>query len=141
LPALLVVLGLLVALLSMTRLTSASSSPDIVMWGHPGCPHCRAAHAYLDGLRARRSELVIVEHDVTTDASSFEDLRARSHRAGLDMVGLPSFLVRETFLVGFDTAGTTGSAIEALLPPKTSAAPPEPATRSAPGPRKGRSWS
>jgi glutaredoxin len=132
-------LALLFALLSLPGSASAESSTDIVMWGHPGCPHCRAAHAYLDGLRTRRPDLVIVEHDVTEDQASLEDLRARSLRAGLDMVGLPSFLVRGTFFVGFASAEATGSRIEALLPRAPSAAPSErasapPARRPSPAP-------
>jgi glutaredoxin len=85
------------------------------MWGHPDCPHCRAAHAYLDGLRARRPDLVIVEHDVSEDGDAFETLRARSQKAGLGMVGFPSFLVRGTFIVGFDSPEVSGPAIEARL--------------------------
>ena len=96
---------------------ASGSSPDIVMWGQPVCPHCRAAHGYLDGLRARRPDLVIVEHDVSKDEDALADLRARSQQAGLDMVGLPSFLVRGTFIVGFDSAEVSGPAIEALLLP------------------------
>lgn len=109
-------LGTLFAVAGWARPASAAS-PDIVMWGHPGCPHCRAAHGYLDGLRERRPELVIVEHDVSVDHDAFEGLRARSQQAGLDMVGLPSFLVRGTFIVGFDSPEVTGPTIEALLLP------------------------
>jgi glutaredoxin len=112
---------------------ASASSPDIVMWGHPGCPHCRAAHAYLDGLRAGRPELGIVEHDVAATPASFEELRAQSERAGVDMVGVPSFLVRGTFLVGFDTAETTGRTIEALLAPQAPASPPEHGRAHVPG--------
>jgi len=113
-PALLAFLAVLLSVLG----TANAAPPDVVMWGHPGCPHCRAAHAYLEELRDRRPDLVIVEHDVSEDAAAFEALRAHSQRAGLDMVGLPSFLVRGTFLVGFDSAETTGASIEALLPPR-----------------------
>lgn len=87
------------------------------MWGHPECPHCREAHVYFDELRARRPDLVIVEHDVSVDDGARQDLRARSRKAGLDVVGLPSFIVRGRFIVGFDSAEITGPAIEALLLP------------------------
>jgi glutaredoxin len=94
-----------------------AADADMVMWGHPACPHCKAAHAFLDELRARRPDLQIVEHDVTRAPETYEELRARTEQAGLDMVGLPSFVVRGRFLVGFDTADTTGRQIEALLAP------------------------
>jgi glutaredoxin len=89
--------------------------PDVVMWGHPDCRHCRAAHVYLDGLRARRPELAIVEHDVSNDRDALETLRTLSEQAGRTTVGFPSFMVRGAFLVGFDSAETTGSTIEAEL--------------------------
>ncbi len=98
-------------------LPAGASPPDIVMWGHPECRHCLAAHAYLDELRARRPDLVIVEHDVSADDDALEDLRARTQKAGLDVVGLPSFLVRGTFTMGFESAKVTGPEIEALLLP------------------------
>lgn len=126
------VIGTVLAVVGISRPASAST-PDIVMWGHTGCPHCRAAHTYLDGLRARRPELGIVEHDVAADPASFEELRARSEQAGVDMVGVPSFLVRGTFLVGFDSPETTGRSIEAMLAPQPPASPPEHGSAHAPG--------
>jgi hypothetical protein len=110
----LTVLSGLVCFLAGARAAHAKE-PDIVMWGHSGCPHCRAAHTYLGDLRSRRPDLVIVEHDVAVDERALEDLRSRSAKAGLDMVGLPSFLVGGELLVGFESPETTGRAIEARL--------------------------
>ncbi len=107
-------LGSVLALAGLAHPANVSG-PDIVMWGHPGCSHCRAAHAYLDELRARRPDLAIIEHDVSQDRDAFEDLRARSQTAGLAVVGFPSFLVGGTFIVGFDSEESTGPAIEARL--------------------------
>lgn len=129
--------GTLLAVVGLSDAANASA-PDIVMWGHPGCPHCRAAHAYLDALRARRPELAILEHDVAADPASFEELRARSQQAGIDMVGVPSFLVRGTFLVGFDSAETTGRSIEALLVPQAAGSSPEHGRAHAPGSEQSR---
>lgn len=129
----LALVALLIGHLVQASAAGASPPADIIMWGHPDCPHCRSAHAYLDGLRQRRPELVVLIHDVTEDQNSFEELRARSQGAGLDMVGLPSFLVRGTFLVGFDSATTTGSTILGLLPPHPSHVPVEHAPAHPPG--------
>jgi glutaredoxin len=96
---------------------ASAPSSDIVMWGHPECPHCREAGSYLDELRARHPDLVILEHDVSADEDALKDLRERTQEAGLDVVGLPSFLVRGRFIVGFHSAEVTGPAIEALLLP------------------------
>jgi glutaredoxin len=111
----LVITSVAAAVMVARTVHPATAGPDIVMWGHPDCRHCQAAHAYLDGLRARRPELAIVEHDVSQDRDALATLRARSQEAGLGTVGFPSFLVRGIFLVGFDSADITGSAIEARL--------------------------
>lgn len=123
----------LVFLLVLLANPAQAADPDIVMWGHPACSHCRAAHAFLDGLRERRLDLQIVEHDVTRAPETYEELRARTEQAGLDMVGLPSFVVRGRFLVGFDTAETTGRQIEALLAPAGSPSAVEHGPAHAPG--------
>ncbi len=115
-------LGLVVGALGWA-LAAQATVPDIELWGHPGCPHCRAAHAYLDELHDRRPDLVIVEHDVSDDELALGELRALSKEAGLDMVGLPSFRVRGQLLVGFDDAGTTGRELENLLDSSTGGSP------------------
>jgi len=115
-PRLLAALAL--ALLASSAGAAAAASggaPDIVLWGHPGCPHCRAAHVWLEELRTRRPELVIVEHDVSQDAEALAELRRQSAAAGLDRVGLPTWSVRGELLVGFGSRSTTGRKIEALL--------------------------
>lgn len=105
----------LLVLMAFAPGEARAAEPDIVMWGHPACPHCKAAHAFLDGLKAQRPDLHIVEHDVAKTPEAFDELSARTRRAGLDMVGLPSFLVRGRLLVGFDSAKTTGAEIETFL--------------------------
>jgi len=94
---------------------TAAIAPDIVMWGHPACPHCRAAHRFLDDLRRKRPELVIVEHDVTVDLESHQSLRTLLGASDSDMIGFPSFVVRGAFFMGFDSALTTGTQIERML--------------------------
>ncbi len=94
---------------------SVPGSPDVVLWGHPGCPHCRAAGRWVEELRARRPDLVVVEHDVSRDEAALEELRRVSARSGLEVVALPTWQIRGEVLVGFDSGATTGRAIEARL--------------------------
>jgi len=101
--------------LAIARPGAVAGPPDIVLWGHPGCPHCQAAHRYLDELHARRPDLVVVEHDVSRDEAALEELRRQSAAAGLELVALPTWRVRGGLLVGFESRETTGRAIEAML--------------------------
>lgn len=125
--------AVLLFLVALPASPAQAADPDVVMWGHPACPHCVAAHSFLDGLRARRADLQIVEHDVTRAPETYEALRVLSEQAGLDMVGLPSFVVRGRFLVGFESAETTGARIEALLAPANPPAAVEHGPAHAPG--------
>lgn len=80
-----------------------------------GCPHCGAAKAFLAGLAAGRPELRIVLRPVDRDAAAREDLLRISRQAGVWPPGVPTFVIGERVLVGFDAAGRTGAELVALL--------------------------
>lgn len=108
--------ALVLALLSLLAPTLAwGRAPDLEVWTHPDCGHCRAAHVFLEQLQVRHPDLVVVEHDVSLDDAAMDDLRKRTNEAGLASVGLPTFSVRGVLRVGFDSAETTGRTLEALL--------------------------
>lgn len=80
-----------------------------------GCPHCSAAKAFLAGLAAGRPELRIVLRPVDRDAAAREDLLRISRQAGVWPPGVPTFVIGERVLVGFDSAGRSGAELVALL--------------------------
>jgi cytochrome c biogenesis protein CcdA/glutaredoxin len=92
------------------------------MWSREGCPYCAEASAYLEELRQRRPDVRIVVYDIYRDAGARERFLALSEQHGVQRPGVPSFLVREEFLVGWGGAEITGRALESLL--AGSAAPP-----------------
>lgn len=111
-------LAIALAILSFIALLARHANgaePDITMWGQPACSHCAAAGTFLDELQQRRTDVRIVRHDITRDPKAFQELRFRSEEAGVDVLGLPSFAVRGHFIVGFDSAETTGVEIEKRL--------------------------
>lgn len=107
----------------VTRAAGAPSPPaDIEVFSSPRCPHCRAASHFLDQLQRERPELTIVTHDVDGDPEALERLRALSARFGYRTVGVPTFHLRGTLIVGFGGPETTGERVRSLLAPR---APPE----------------
>lgn len=61
-------------------------------------------------------------HDVDGDPEALERLRELSARFGYRTVGVPTFYLRGTLIVGFGTPDSTGERIRRLLAPR---APPE----------------
>ena len=87
-----------------------------------GCPHCTAALAWIEGVRADRPDLDVRVHLVNRDPIARDRLvaLARAHR--LEAVGVPVFLIEGQLLTGWQGAEITGAALLAAIPPAV--APP-----------------
>jgi glutaredoxin len=80
----------------------------------PDCSHCARAGEYLKDLRARNPEVRVIFHDIVADPVARERLRALAEHHGT-MMAVPSFLIGDQLLVGFDSPTTTGQMIERML--------------------------
>jgi glutaredoxin len=116
--------GLLAAALALALAAALARAqqPTLEMWSRDGCPYCAEASTYLDELRQRRPDVRIVVYDVVRDTEARERFLALSEQYGVQRPGVPSFLVRGEFLVGWGGAEITGRALESLL--AGAAAPP-----------------
>lgn len=87
---------------------------------HPDCPHCHEAIAYLK----TRPEIETVLHDVSTPANEALLLTvARQH--GISDLGVPLFVRGSRYLIGFESAETTGRELAAMASDQGTGAPPE----------------
>ena len=93
---------------------AAAAETTLEVYTRPGCPHCEEARHYLDQLATQRTDLSILEHDVTRDRRALDRLRNLSAKAGIETPGVPTFVVGDAVIVGFE-AGTTPARIRALL--------------------------
>ena len=94
---------------------SPEPSPDIEVFVQEGCPHCAAAKIFLEDLRRERPALRMLMHDVGKDKAALARMKELSERFGVRSPGVPTFHLRGEVIVGYDTAGTTGRRIRALL--------------------------
>jgi len=92
-----------------------ADAPDIEVFTRAGCPHCEAAHVFLEELRRERPELRVVERDVMHDPAARERLTALAAEHGASGIGVPTFLVRGRLIVGFASPDTTGRELRAAL--------------------------
>jgi glutaredoxin len=88
---------------------------SIEVFTRPGCPHCARAKEFLQALELAEPSLQITERVVTADQFQLERLLRLSAEHGIQRPGVPTFLICETFLVGFDTDRTTGEVIRGRL--------------------------
>lgn len=96
--------------------TAASPPPvTLTVFTREGCPHCRAAHAYIEALAERTPWLIVEEHDVVRDPSARDRLRRALEAAAVPTLSVPVFVVGDKVVVGFDRPGTTGARIEQLV--------------------------
>ncbi|PRH82264.1 glutaredoxin family protein [Arenimonas caeni] len=94
---------------------SAQRAPDIEVYVREGCPHCANAKQFLAELQRERPELVVRRHQVDRDAEASERLLALSDRAGVWPPGVPTFVIGDEVVVGFDDAAHTGQRLRTLL--------------------------
>jgi glutaredoxin len=94
--------------------TAAAQPATIELYTRPGCPHCDEAKRFLEVLTGERPGLAVVEHDITRGRANLERLRELSAAAAIATPGVPTFVIGEAVVVGFDPE-TTPPRIRALL--------------------------
>jgi glutaredoxin len=79
------------------------------------CPHCADAKAFLPAFAAQRPWLQIVYRSVSANAAARDDLMRHSRRAGVWPPGVPTFVIDNQVLVGFESAEITGPELAAWV--------------------------
>jgi hypothetical protein len=80
-----------------------------------GCPRCAEAKEFLTKLASERPGLRIVLRPVDHDPIARNDLVRYSQSAGIWPPGVPTFVVNDRILVGFESAERTGPELAALI--------------------------
>jgi len=96
---------------------AASGSPrrTIEVFVRDGCPHCADAKVFLAQLQQERPDVEVRLHPVDTDAAARDRLTALFQAAGEWPPGVPTFVVGDRVLIGFDDAEHRGHELRALL--------------------------
>jgi glutaredoxin len=94
---------------------SHGSLQTIEVFVREGCPHCTDAKVFLTQLQLERPGLDVQLHAVDTDEAARDRLIALSRAAGAWPPGVPTFVIGEHVLIGFDDAQHMGLELRALL--------------------------
>jgi glutaredoxin len=95
--------------------SAPQGTPVLEVFVRAGCPHCADAKVFLARLAHERPALRIVLRPVDEDPQAAQELSQRSHAAGVWPPGVPTFVVGDRVLVGFDDAEHSGRELIALL--------------------------
>jgi glutaredoxin len=121
----------LVAVFVVLQFRTAATPPDtdalawqldgrLHVFFHPDCPHCHDAIAFLKA----KPDVAFVLHDVSTPASEhLLSMVAAQHGIAEAELGVPLFVFGDHYLIGFESAETTGQELMALISAGTGASP------------------
>lgn len=108
-----------------------ASHRELVVYVREGCPHCADAKRYIPTLQRARMDVRVVFRHVDEEAAARDELRRLSQAAGYWPPGVPAFVYRGQFMVGFGEAEVSGPELqrwladvdEALALPKSEVVP------------------
>lgn len=81
----------------------------------PGCPHCTAAKEYLPSLARQFPQLQVVYRDVSHDSNARDELIALFRERQQWPPSVPTFVVEDSLLSGFEDADTSGPKLAELI--------------------------
>lgn len=105
--------------------TALAAQPVVIeVYQRDGCPHCADADVWLDEFDAARDDVSVTRHDVE-DPEALHRLQALSASVGLERSGVPTFVVGDQVIVGFDasTPPWIASLVDAAADPGGAASP------------------
>ena len=114
-PKVLAAAACLLALLLHLLPLRASPTPVLEVFVREGCPHCTAAKAFLPELQQAHPQLRVRLRSLNHDPGALPDLLNHSQRAGIGAPGVPTFVMGDQVLVGFDDAEGMGRQLHALV--------------------------
>lgn len=92
-----------------------TDSRTLVVFVREGCPHCAAAKQFLPRLAEQRPGLNIVFRSLDQDAAARIDLFNVSQLAGVWPPGVPTFVMHNKVLVGFEEGEHGGEQLAAFI--------------------------
>ncbi len=93
----------------------ASTSVVVEVFVREDCPRCAAAEVLIEELRAKHPPTEFRIRQSDRDPVALADLRRATSRAGVTTPGVPTFVVGDRILVGFESTEITGAQLEALI--------------------------
>lgn len=95
--------------------TQARSCQSIEIYSKKGCPHCARAYEFIYELQRQYPLLHVVARDIQENPENRQRFIQFNQRHAIEQPGVPSILVCDKFMIGFDAGATSGSTIKQWL--------------------------
>jgi hypothetical protein len=103
------------ALLIHGVVQAAEDQQVLEVFVRDGCSHCAAAKEFLPRFAGQHPGLQIVLRPVDNDAAALEDLLQYSRNAGIWPPGVPTFVIGNKVLAGFESAERTAEILASMI--------------------------
>jgi len=90
---------------------------------HPACPHCKAQMPFNAQLMGEYKDIKFVYHDTSlAEQNALLIQYYKDYNLSTDNIGVPSTFIDGEYIIGFDSAQTTGVALRKLIEAKLAGA-------------------
>lgn len=114
--------------------TAADGTPTVRLYYFysPTCPHCQAAKPFVEALAARSPWLELQKYPVKDNRENARFYYDTAQALGVEALSVPGFIYCRQVSIGYESATTTGAALERALEACRDARAANPAGGSAP---------
>lgn len=84
---------------------------DLYFFWSSDCPHCVAAHPFIEKLKAERPWLKVHSYGISDSRKNTRLFEKMAREHGKETSFVPTFFVGDKMIVGFSSADTTGAQI------------------------------
>jgi len=102
-------------LLALICAPALAAAPDIYVFWREGCPHCEEEIEFLDALKAHQPDLRVHLLEVGGNADNLALLRDVAQQLGAPRLAVPFTVVGSNYVIGFQSAATTGVQLKQLI--------------------------
>ena len=106
---------LLMLSINLEAFPATGADPALEVYVRTGCPHCETAKAFIDELLSERPSVNIRFYDIAEDPVAVQRLQSLAAERGMTQIGVPTFVIDGTVIVGFQSRETTGREIRERL--------------------------
>ena len=112
---LVLVSGLLLFFVLSSPLQANEKTLDLYFFWSKTCPHCLAAHPFVESLPKKHDWLKLHSLEVSSNPDNAERYAAMARQLGEEARAVPAFIYCGQIEVGFDSPETSGAALELAL--------------------------
>jgi thiol-disulfide isomerase/thioredoxin len=99
----------------MSHQKEAKNTVDLYFFWSTDCPHCIAAHPFLNNLKREYPWLRVHSYETSGNIKNSQLYAQYAKRHGRDTSFVPAFFIGDKMIIGFSSIQTTGAEIRKVI--------------------------